>query len=271
MALNFPTKFDIINIFPNSRDYSQGVSERTEVRAVYDNIAGSGINILTDDDLLTENFSVNLSDFEGSIDHTGILNIGTNTHAQIDTHIAAAAPHSGHVDTTGNETIAGVKTFSSFPVTPSSAPTTDYQIANKKYVDDSVEVGTPKTIFTGNLSGLITDSNDGDFLCPNGIQTGSDSTEGDVELLVPVAGTAKNFYVRVDTNSNNQNATLTIRKNNANTSVVTTITASTTGEFSDTANTASFAAGDRISILINNATGTGSIDVIRWGFEYQFS
>ena len=35
------------------------------------------------------------------------------------------------------QTVAGVKTFSSFPVTPSSAPTTDYQIANKKYVDDA--------------------------------------------------------------------------------------------------------------------------------------
>lgn len=42
-----------------------------------------------------------------------------------------------YVKLTGNQTIAGVKTFSSFPVTPSSAPTTDYQVANKKYVDDS--------------------------------------------------------------------------------------------------------------------------------------
>jgi hypothetical protein len=32
---------------------------------------------------------------------------------------------------------AGVTTFSVFPVTPSAAPTTDYQVANKKYVDDS--------------------------------------------------------------------------------------------------------------------------------------
>jgi hypothetical protein len=39
---------------------------------------------------------------------------------------------------TGNQTVAGVKTFSSFPVTPSSAPTTNYQTANKKYVDDEI-------------------------------------------------------------------------------------------------------------------------------------
>lgn len=42
-----------------------------------------------------------------------------------------------YVALTWNQTIAGVKTFSSFPVTPSSAPTTDYQVANKKYVDDA--------------------------------------------------------------------------------------------------------------------------------------
>lgn len=48
----------------------------------------------------------------------------------------------GAVQDTGNETVAGVKTFSSFPVTPSSAPTTDYQTANKKYVDDSINTGS---------------------------------------------------------------------------------------------------------------------------------
>jgi len=42
------------------------------------------------------------------------------------------------VSTTGNETVAGIKTFSSFPVTPSSAPSTDYEVANKKYVDDAI-------------------------------------------------------------------------------------------------------------------------------------
>ena len=41
-----------------------------------------------------------------------------------------------YVDLTTNQTVAGIKTFSSFPETPSSAPTTNYQVANKKYVDD---------------------------------------------------------------------------------------------------------------------------------------
>lgn len=41
------------------------------------------------------------------------------------------------VDLLNAQTIAGIKTFSSFPITPSSAPTTNYQVANKKYVDDN--------------------------------------------------------------------------------------------------------------------------------------
>ena len=37
--------------------------------------------------------------------------------------------------------IDGITLFNSFPITPSSAPTTDYQVANKKYVDDNAGSG----------------------------------------------------------------------------------------------------------------------------------
>lgn len=39
------------------------------------------------------------------------------------------------VNKTGNQTIAGVKTFSSIPVGPATDPTTDNQLARKAYVD----------------------------------------------------------------------------------------------------------------------------------------
>lgn len=58
------------------------------------------------------------------------------------TSIRAVAGVGALLALTGNQTVAGVKTFSSFPVTPSSAPTTDYQTANKKYVDDAVTGGS---------------------------------------------------------------------------------------------------------------------------------
>lgn len=38
----------------------------------------------------------------------------------------------------GDQNIDGAKTFLKFPVTPSSAPSSDYQVANKKYVDDII-------------------------------------------------------------------------------------------------------------------------------------
>lgn len=44
------------------------------------------------------------------------------------------------VKLTTDQSIGGIKTFGSFPITPSSAPTTDYQVANKKYVDDKVVI-----------------------------------------------------------------------------------------------------------------------------------
>lgn len=56
---------------------------------------------------------------------------------------------SANVKLTGNQTIAGIKTFSSFPVTPSSAPATDYQSSNKKFVDDSIETHEEDTSVHG--------------------------------------------------------------------------------------------------------------------------
>jgi len=42
------------------------------------------------------------------------------------------------VTLTGDYTITGLITFSQFPIGPSAAPTLDYQLTNKKYVDDQI-------------------------------------------------------------------------------------------------------------------------------------
>ena len=49
--------------------------------------------------------------------------------------INMASEFAKKVSLTGNETIAGVKTYSDSPIVP--APTTDLQVAHKKYVDDA--------------------------------------------------------------------------------------------------------------------------------------
>lgn len=78
------------------------------------------------------------------------------------------------VQTSGNQTIAGVKTFSSFPVTPSAAPAADYQAANKKYVDD-VANSQPS------MTGLITLNGTTDnTVVMSGIVTELDLEIGDV-------------------------------------------------------------------------------------------
>jgi len=48
----------------------------------------------------------------------------------------------GAAGLTGNETIAGIKTFSSIPLLPASDPTTDNQATRKSYVDTAVEAGS---------------------------------------------------------------------------------------------------------------------------------
>lgn len=39
---------------------------------------------------------------------------------------------------TQNQTLEGEKTFGTFPLTPSAAPDADYEVANKKYIDDLI-------------------------------------------------------------------------------------------------------------------------------------
>ena len=58
------------------------------------------------------------------------------------------------VTLTENQTIYGIKTFGSLPVLPSGVPTTDFQTASKKYVDESVAGGVSGNFvtLTGNQS-----------------------------------------------------------------------------------------------------------------------
>lgn len=67
---------------------------------------------------------------------------------------------SDYVDITTNQTVGGTKTFTSFPVTPTAAPTTDYQVTNKKYVDDAIADGGGYTdeMAQDAVGGILTDS-----------------------------------------------------------------------------------------------------------------
>lgn len=59
------------------------------------------------------------------------------------------------LDVNGTGRFTGIVNFDVFPVTPSSAPTTDYQVANKKYVDDNAGGGV---VFNGSTHGTVSEN-----------------------------------------------------------------------------------------------------------------
>lgn len=86
-----------------------------------------------------------------------------------------------NVHKTGNETVAGIKTFSSSPIVPT--PTTDYQSSTKKYVDDIAIAGAPDA--SDSVKGIVEIATDDELL--NGDDVGSTGAK-----LVPRASSLKN-------------------------------------------------------------------------------
>ena len=115
-------------------------------------------------DTSTGNLVIDVSDFESSFagmfyvkfsqaGGTGVSGGGGSGDMESSTYdpLGLAEQIVGAIS---NQIIYGIKTFDSFPVTPSSAPTSDYQVANKKYVDDnagggSITMATFQWVYTG--------------------------------------------------------------------------------------------------------------------------
>lgn len=69
-----------------------------------------------------------------------------DTIVELGTHMPQLLAH--YVDIIGDQTVAGVKTFSSIPVLPSTAPTSATHAANKAYVD---LIGTGSAVYDQNI------------------------------------------------------------------------------------------------------------------------
>lgn len=95
----------------------------------------------------------------GSIGDTQVSSISQAKVSGLGAALAAKADDSAVVHDTGNETVAGVKTFSSSPIVPT--PVNGTEAANKDYVDSVASAGTPdatavtkgKLRLTGDLGG----------------------------------------------------------------------------------------------------------------------
>lgn len=141
------------------------------------------------------------------------LNGGTNNemyHLTLAQHTIATQAASNITDgyiTTGTQSLSGVKTFSNFPLTPSLAPTTDYQVANKKYVDDNIGTGGAGTTLVELTLDHNSDSNDWGKLYVY-VQSTSANRTFNVTTAVSKNGSApiivkneSNYSITIDPNS----------------------------------------------------------------------
>jgi hypothetical protein len=179
-------------------------------------------------------------------DSKGLVTAGTSLAAgDMPTGIDAANIGTGSVSNTEFGYLDGVT---------SSIQT---QINNKK---DSLAYGNVYAVTVGASSTV--------FAAISGLTT-FNATESNRHFAVPVAGTIKNFYVKM---SGTQSATgtlvITIRNNATSSSVTVTVSSSdgVSPTKSDNVNSLSIAAGDLLSIqLVNNATIT-SASVVSMSF-----
>ncbi len=120
-----------------------------------------------------------------------LINVESGADVTDATNVAAA----GAVMDTGNEAVAGIKTFSSSPIVPT--PTTDMQVSTKKYIDDIadgfiISLGT-KVSLTGNetIAGVKTFSSRP--IVPTPLTNYQVSTKAYVDSVIP-SGTSMVFY-----------------------------------------------------------------------------
>jgi len=116
------------------------------------------------------------------------------------------------------------------------------------------------TNLVGSSSGALTVTTD-KFNCLYG-GASAWGTAATTQNVMPVAGTLKNFYVKIDT-TNPSGKTFAIYKNGVDTAITLTIpNGSTTGN--DLSHTVSFVAGDTISVHATGGDGVTSTGIVRW-------
>ena len=117
----------------------------------------------------------------------------TYTKTEVDTRVNAKANANAVVALTGNQTIAGIKTFSAVPISATN-PTANNQVANKAYVDT---VGNTAVKLTGNqtIAGIKTFSSN--IVSPNitNLQSQMNSLVGDGKSPIILQNTAVNITV----------------------------------------------------------------------------
>ena len=131
------TTYSNLSEFANDVGFITGYTETDPIFVASDAFSTTNANGINTGDNAVNSLYSGLISFPGFTSLLADYNF-TDNSANWNTSFGWGDHSGNYVGLLGNETIAGIKTFSSFLVTPSSAPTSDYNVANKKYVDDAI-------------------------------------------------------------------------------------------------------------------------------------
>ena len=138
-----------------------------------------------------------------------------------------------------------------------------------KYPDGTTQTTSAITILHGSATGSIATG----LTRYTGFGFSSfGTTESGRELPLPMAGTISKFYFNTNTaHGSGGDMVCMVRKNGADTTLLVTIPAdAAAGTFSDTSNSLSVAAGDRIVIRCVNASSGTSATVVGFSAVYRY-
>lgn len=97
------------------------------------------------------------------------------------------------------------------------------------------------------------------YIVPAGTFASSTAAEGSQKYRFRISTTLKYLFVEIGANTRSTTSTIGVRKNGANGNQTLSIGAGLTGQFEDTSNTDSFAAGDDFNFFHTHSTGGGGL------------
>jgi hypothetical protein len=134
------------------------------------------------------------------------------------------------------------------------------------------------TVFGGTNGGAAVAQTVGTiYTCPGdnlsrNIDIDGPFTEGTVTVVMPFAGTFRNLNVRTGSTAKtgSPSTVITVRKNGADTTLTVTLTQTINTTTTDSTHSATFAAGDRLTIsIVTTGAGTNSTGIASISIEYD--
>lgn len=154
-------------------------------------------------------------------------------------------------DLSNSDTVANTDTFSYSRTTGTGTGSLSITMFGAEFHPSSGNRHVKCTKMTGTINTNVTR-----YAPIAGDWTLSGTVEADATITMRGSGTVRNISAVSPTNTAANATLITLRKNGADSSLVASITASTTGLFQDTTNSVTYADGDTLAVKISRASGS---------------